>query len=143
MAVLLKGGNKGEYVECPHFYEEWTDESSELYVSADKEMFKIFNAYSPDAAKRDYESALAHYGVDNIIALTQKIRSIDSLKPILAPWKKDDCGIWKPDLESRYFTEDVPYGTKVIQEYADKIGIETPIIDFMISTVQSRIAASK
>ena len=137
LAVLLKGGRNGEYVDCPRFYADWTDESSELYVAADREMFTTFNAYSPEAAKHDYESALAHYGVDNTIALTQKIRSIDSLKPILAPWEKCEGGIWKPDLKSRYFTEDVPYGTEIIQEYADQAGIDTPVIDSLITTIKS------
>jgi hypothetical protein len=38
------------------------------------------------------------------------------------------CG----DFESRYFSEDVPFGTRVIQDYARRLGIETPVIDKVI-----------
>lgn len=134
--VLLGGGDNGRYKECPYFYAGWTDESSELYVAADKEMQKVFAACSPKAAECDYESVLSHYGVMTAQELTQKIRSIESFKPILAPWKQCDDGTWIPDYDSRYFTEDIPFGTQVIQAYARREGISTPVIDKMILTVQ-------
>ena len=132
LGVLLRGG---DYAQCPYFYAEWTDESSDMYVAADEEMHRVFEAYSSQAAKSDYESALAHYEVTCPKELTHKIRGIESLQAILAPWKKFADGMWRPDYESRYFTEDIPFGTKVIQDYARKIKVETPVIDSMIATV--------
>lgn len=135
LVELLKGGDNGRYTQCPYFYAEWTDASSELYVDADAEMFRVFKTYDAKAAAADYESALAHYESDTPTALTRKMRSIESLKPILAPWKQDGDGLWVPDFGSRYFTEDIPYGTKVIKNYAEKVGIRTPTIDYLISFV--------
>jgi hypothetical protein len=137
LVPLLYGGDEGRYTRCPYFYAEWTDESSELYVDADKEMYNVFVAYAPQSAKDDYESALAHYEVNTSEELTRKIRSIKSLQPILAPWRENEIGLWLPDFNSRYFSEDIPFGTKVIQDYALKKGIDTPVIDSLISRIES------
>lgn len=83
----------------------------------------------------DYESALVHYEVNDILDLSKKIRSIKSLHDILAPYCRANDGLWYPDFSSRYFTEDIPYGTKIIQQYAHKFGIATPVIDMLISKV--------
>lgn len=133
LCVLLKEGDRGRYPRCPLFYAEWTDESSRLYLRADAEMFAVFQSVAPEAALWDYESALDHYGVDSPEGLTQKMRSIESLKPILAPWKQLDDGVWTPDFSSRYFTEDIPFGTVCIQRQARRCGIPTPVIDSLVA----------
>lgn len=135
LKVLLEGGDKAKYAQCPYFYAEWTDESSELYITADHEMYSVFSKIAPEAARRDYESVFDHYNVTSVDALTQKIRSIESFKKILAPWKQDVDGVWVPDYESRYFKEDIPYGTKAIQSYARQLNIETPTIDILIREI--------
>lgn len=132
LVELLKGGDCGKYDRCPLFYAEWTDASSELYIKADEEMFNVFRAYAPECAMSDYESAFDHYEVSSSQALTQKIRTISSLKNILAPWVHIGDK-WEPDYKSRYFTEDIPFGTKMIQDYARKVGVKTPVIDDMIT----------
>lgn len=135
LVALLKGGDNGVYRECPYFYAEWTDASSRLFIKADEEMLAVFKAYSEEAAKTDYEPALVHYESTNVEELTRKFRSITALKPILAPWKQNAAGLWEPDFSSRYFTEDVPYGTKIIQDYARRVGVPTPTIDFLVDTI--------
>lgn len=133
LVELLKGGDCGKYDKCPLFYAEWTDASSEFYVKADEEMFNVFRAYAPECAMSDYESVFDHYEVSSTQALTQKIRTISSLKNILAPWMQIG-NKWEPDYKSRYFTEDIPFGTKIIQDYARKVGVKTPVIDDMIKS---------
>lgn len=136
LVELLEGGNNGSYAKCPMFYAEWGDLASELYVKADKEMAEVFRAYSPSAFEHDYESALAHYGVVSVRELTEKIRSIPPFKTIAAPWKTCDDRLWRPDFSSRYFTEDVPYGTKIIQQYAQRIGVAVPTIDYFVQRIE-------
>lgn len=135
LVELLRNGKDGVYSKCPYFYAEWTDRSSELYVNADAEMFEVFKAFSSEAAAADYESALSHYESSTPAELTRKIRGIASLRPILAPWKQLDSGLWAPDFSSRYFTEDIPFGTKVIQKYARKVGVKTPTIDYLVNAI--------
>ena len=38
---------------------------------------------------------------------------------------------WIPDFNSRYFTEDFPYGLKFIKETAAKQNMTTPVIDMV------------
>ena len=135
--------NKKGYQECPYFYREWGDEASKLYVSADIEMRDVFAVYSSEAMDSDYESALAHYNVGSVSCLAEKIRSIKALGSILAPYTKGNDGFWHPDLRSRYFTEDVPYGTKVIQKYAKRVGVPTPTVDFLIDSVMHQMQSGE
>ena len=132
LMVLL---DKPYYDRMPLFYEEWTDESSELYVKSDAEMLMVMQSYPEIDISKDYESALDHYGVSSISELTRKIRSIPSFRYIQAPYKLCD-GHYVPDLTSRYFTEDVAYGTVRIQQLARKAGVETPIVDMFVSKIQ-------
>ncbi len=135
LVELLQGGDNGVYTECPYFYAGWGDVASELYYKADKEMHFVIKSLNDSGAERDYESVFEHYEVGSIKALTEKIRSISAFKTILAPWTEDESGLWHPDFTSRYFTEDVPYGTKIIQGYARKANVETPTIDYLVEFI--------
>ena len=135
VVVLLRGGDGGCYSECPYFYAGWTDESSELYLKADEEARQVFHAYTTQQQFEDYEPVLRHYGVSSPVELTAKIRNIEGFRSILAPWQKIGEK-WRPDFSSRYFTEDVPYGTNVIRSYAHQFGLHTPVIDQLAITCQ-------
>lgn len=129
MAVLFKDWRKKEFAVNPLFYAEWTDASSELYIAADNEMFKVLRAADPTGAcEADYESVLDHYAVRTVAELTAKIRSIESFKSILAPMKHEGDQ-WVPDFDSRFFTEDVPYGLERIRALAEALKVATPIMD--------------
>lgn len=133
LMVLL---NNPWYNRMPLFYEEWTDESSELYVKSDKEMLTAMRKYPEIDISRDYESALDHYGVKSVTELTRKIRSIPSFIGIQAPYKPCN-GHYVPDLASRYFTEDVAYGTARIQRLARNREVKTPTIDMFVERINS------
>lgn len=133
LMVLL---DKPSYERMPLFYEEWTDESSELYVKSDAEMLAIMRKYPEVDIGRDYESAFDHYGVRSISELTHKIRSIPSFQGIKAPYRLDDLKRYVPDLTSRYFTEDVAYGTVRIKTMAQRVGVATPTIDMFVNRIQ-------
>ena len=134
-ARLVELMQNTSYDACPLFYAEWGDMASELYVAADKEMKTVFEACDQNAAQSDYESVLDHYEVSNSGELTRKMRSIKAFKKILAPYKQNEDGSWCPDFTSRYFTEDVPFGTCIIQQSARKVGVLTPVIDMLVSNV--------
>ena len=63
----------------------------------------------------------------------QKLRGIEAFKGIRSPMIRLSNGTWVPDLSSRYFTEDIPYGTRLIKNYALIKGIDTPIIDYFLA----------
>ena len=68
-------------------------------------------------------------------ALTRKIRCIPALRnipaPVLSP--PGDC---RPDLASRFFREDIPYGLLPVRAVAQLAGVETPAIDELLSWAQ-------
>lgn len=132
LVVLLQ---KASYDKIPLFYEDWTDESSRYYVASDKEMLAIMRCCEEVNIATDYESVMQHYEVTTIYDLTKKIRSIPGFRGIFAPYKEDSCGKYIPDLESRYFTEDVAYGTNIIQKLGREHGILTPVIDMFVDTI--------
>jgi len=136
LVVLLQGGEDGHYADCPYFYAQWTDRSSELYINADKELKECFNVCDPLGVNRDYESVMDHYCVRSPHEMTKKIRSIMAFKAIKAPWILTRRG-WGPDFSSRYFTEDIPFGTMVIQDCARIKGVNVPTIDYMVKEIVS------
>lgn len=132
LVVLFRDWRNRVFDRNPLFYAEWTDESSELYIKADAEMRAVIEAADPTGACRaDYESVLAHYGVETPQGMTEKLRSIEGFKAILSPMRELPDGTWVPDLESRYFTEDIE-GTCAIQSFARRFGVPTPTIDDLV-----------
>lgn len=135
MVVLFRDWQNKTYSYNPPFYAEWTDESSMLYLAADLEMREVMERCPEIDFEADYESVLDHYGVRDAEELTRKIRSISSFKAILSPMREEN-GAWVPDFGSRYFTEDIPFGTKAIQAWARHFGVDTPTIDYMVESVE-------
>lgn len=132
LVVLFRDWRNRVFDRNPLFYAEWTDESSELYIRADAEMREVIEAADPTGAcQTDYESVLAHYGVSTACEMTAKLRSIEGFKTILSPMRELPDGAWVPDLESRYFTEDIE-GTLAIKSYARRFGVPTPTIDELV-----------
>jgi hypothetical protein len=127
---LYSLGNGSEFWKKPPlFYGEWDDYSSELFIKSDNELFNLFNNISAI----DFScmtTALEHYESTNAVELTQKIRSIESLKRIKTPTTIINAN-YMLDFSSRYFIEDFPYGIALISVVAKKYGIETKCIDMI------------
>jgi len=122
-----------KYDRVPLFYEEWNDESSQILINCDKELHNVLNKISLDTSY--IRPILEHYESTNYIEMTNKIRSISSFKGLKTPCiKESDRFI--PDLQSRYFTADIPYGLIVIKSFAMIYSVNTPTIDLIISWYQ-------
>lgn len=105
------------------FYKEWTVDASQMLIAMDKEFMQLLNVLpvTPGAIP----SLLEYYESHDASSLTEKIRSIVAFQDITSPMKEVDGG-WVPDFESRYFTEDFPYGLKIIIDLAKEKNIQTP-----------------
>ncbi len=114
------------FPRCPYFYEEWTDEASDLLIRMDRELFDLIGVLpvNPGFIK----PILEYYESSDACSLTSKIRSIESFKRILSPMTETDGG-FTPDFTSRYFVEDFGYGLKYIYELAKKHSVVTSVID--------------
>lgn len=136
LVVLFRDWQKKVFTRNPFFYAEWTDESTDLYIKADEEMFAVLKAADPTGAcEKDYESVLNHYGVTSAAELTKKLRSIECFRSITSPMRELSDGTWIPDFTSRYFTEDI-VGLRAIQAFARRILVPTPTIDLLIFRIR-------
>lgn len=118
------------------FYEEWTDEASELLIAMDKEFQALLDTLP--VTKGSIPTILDYYESHDAPSLTKKLHSIKAFQGIFSPMKAVKEG-FVPDFQSRYFTEDFPYGLKLIQTVAKKQGVPTPVIDKVMAWGSQRI----
>lgn len=104
------------YDKIPLFYEDWNIETSELLLKCDDEVQNLCKKIS--CFDLSYVNSLRiHYESQNAYALTEKIKSIKGFKGLKSPEKIVNGG-YIPDLDSRYFTADFPYGLSILVQIA-------------------------
>jgi len=134
---LFKDYNPEEgYERIPLFYEEWDLDSSNILVALDKEVQDMCQLMPMDLS--DVRSLLVHYESTDALQLKNKICSIKSFKGLATP-QVEINGKVHPDLESRYFTADFPYGLLILKAFANICKIETPMMNEVIGWYQKLI----
>lgn len=106
------------------FYKEWTDEASQMLIDMDGEFFQLLDKLNVHSLP----TLLDYYESTDASSLTRKIKSIPAFQTITSPMKQVEGG-WVVDFESRYFTEDFPFGLRWIKDLAIKNDIHTPMIE--------------
>ena len=106
------------------FYKEWTDAASEIIIDMDAEFFRLLDALGVHGI----QPLLVYYECSDAMSLTRKIASIPAFQSINSPMTETANG-WKVDFNSRYFTEDFPYGLRWIRDLSVEHGISIPVID--------------
>ena len=114
------------YDRVPMFYEEWTEEAAELYLAMDNELQALLEQLP--VRKGSIPTVLDYYESTDAHSLARKLRSIEAFKGIRAPMK-EVAGSFVPDLQSRYFTEDFPYGLAFVYRLTHEKDIPSPTID--------------
>ena len=112
------------------FYSDWSNDASEILFSCDEELQQLCRAL-PELDLTRVKSLKEHYESDTPEKLTKKLRSIEAFKNIKAPMVQLPGG-YRPDLESRYFLEDFPYGLCIIKGFCEITGVPTPAIDIVL-----------
>lgn len=110
------------------FYKEWTDEASQLLIDMDAEFFQLLDKLNVHSLP----TLLDYYESTDAASLTRKIQSIPAFQTITSPMKQVEGG-WMVDFESRYFTEDFPFGLKWIRELCYKYRLYAPKISEVYS----------
>ena len=116
-----------EYAAVSLFYEEWTEAAAQLYIDMDKEFQGLLHhiGVRPDAVP----DVLTYYESHDAVSLAAKLRSIAAFKGIASPMTKGKNGGFVPDFNSRYFTEDFPWGMRFIVQVAHEQNLSLPIIE--------------
>jgi hypothetical protein len=108
------------------FYEEWTKEAAQLLIDMDEEFFNLLKLLP---VSEDYlPRILDYYESRDAESLARKLSSIQGFKGITSPMVEIENG-WVADFNSRYFTEDFPYGLQFIWRLAHQHGVSVPNID--------------
>lgn len=115
------------YDRIPSFYSEWTDESSSLLIACDKELQSMCHALK-GLDLVGIRPLTEHYESNDSEQMTAKIRSIIAFSKIKTPMISNNGG-FIPDLNSRCFLEDFPFGLCIIKAFCDIVGLDTPNID--------------
>lgn len=119
--TMFGGENEGKiYTRIPLFYEEWTEAAAELYIKMDEEFFRLLKVLP--VSEGFLPTALDYYESYDAKSLAAKLSSIQGFKGIASPVIQTHGG-YLPDFESRYFTEDFPYGLKYIWQLAHENNI--------------------
>lgn len=127
----LFGSGNEVYDRPVLFYEEWNDEASELLIAMDREFFGLLDKLP--VSRGFLPTILEYYESRDAASLTAKISSIKAFKGIYSPMVQGSDGLWHPDMESRYFKEDFPYGLRFIHDLAMEYNVKTPTIDRIYS----------
>lgn len=112
------------YDSVPLFYEGWNNETSELLLKCDEEVQQLCRALNQFDLTY-VKSLRIHYESPTADALTKKIKSIKGFKGLTSPTVKV-AGGYIPDLNSRYFTADFPYGLSILVQICNFVGLEVP-----------------
>ena len=116
-----------KYKSLPLFYEQWDDDSSSMLIKMDDELFLIIDALKDKGLTvSEIKPLLEYYDSFDASSLTRKLTSIVAFKGIGTPSVKNDDGTYSPDLASRYFTADFPYGLDILLSFGKVMGLELP-----------------
>lgn len=125
LKTIFSNYKKGmTYASIPLFYEDWTDDTSELLFKCDEEvqiLCKTLNMFELSGVK----SLKIHYESDSPEALTRKIQSIEGFRGIGTPHITTEKG-YIPDLDSRYFKADFLYGLTILIQIAELFEVPVP-----------------
>ena len=112
-----------EYDSLPLFYEEWDMETSLLLNKMDNELFDLINHLKKHGLNiNQIVPLLEHYESKNEEQMVKKLRSIKSLQGLTTPSIKNENNKLIPDLKSRYFTADFPYGLDILISFCKYFG---------------------
>jgi hypothetical protein len=118
----------------PGFYEDWTDETSDIMLKCDSELELILNQLN-ELDMSSITSLKKHYESTDVESMTAKIKSIESLKNIKSPMLETKDG-FVIDWNSRYFQSDFPQGLIIIKSIAKIVNTSSPNIDRVIMWYQ-------
>jgi len=127
------------YDRVPGFYSEWTLEASRLYIAMDNELQLTLKSLGLPAGC--IPTVLDYYESTDAASLTRKLCSIAAFQGIPSPMRVCQDGRYEPDFNSRYFTEDFPYGLRFARDVARQNGVACPhmdeVMDWGLSRLQS------
>lgn len=136
--------------KAPLFYQGVDDKAVEYVNYVNNELVKISETLATKYPKLGIQKLCSmqdwlidHYG-DQVVdksSLLSCLQTNMAYDGLTHPCTENRDGHYVPDFGYRYTTEDVPYGLLVFREIGRLVGVETPVIDEIITWAQSKIDA--
>lgn len=123
---MWHGWDGTPYDHCILFYKEWTEDAAQWLIDMDAEFMRLLGKLPMN--QKAVPPLLEYYESTDAKSLAAKLSSIKAFETIKAPMKETENG-WIPDFESRYFTEDFPFGLRFIVDLSRTYGLDTPKIN--------------
>eukprot|EP01015_Nassula_variabilis_P023881 TRINITY_DN4507_c0_g1_i6.p1 TRINITY_DN4507_c0_g1~~TRINITY_DN4507_c0_g1_i6.p1 ORF type:complete len:210 (+),score=36.52 TRINITY_DN4507_c0_g1_i6:108-737(+) len=127
--------------QVPFLYEDMDDISADMLQKLDDEIQMIKNAIQQKNSFTDLSSVLPlkeriifQYGeqIANKSNLKEVFRTNQGYKTARVPVRQVENGKVIPEINSRLFFEDIPYGLCILKDLAELLNLSTPAIDLMI-----------
>jgi len=121
------------------FYRDWDPTASACLLALDNELEQVRQSFGARLAP----SAHAHFGVSRVNELTPLIRGSSVLHGIGLPILQGGAigRASRPDLTSRFFQEDIPYGLAPQYRMAQQAGIATPVMRMLLDWATTLMTA--
>ncbi|MGL5764008.1 MAG: NAD/NADP octopine/nopaline dehydrogenase family protein [Sarcina sp.] len=126
------------YPEHSLFYEGWGSVASQTLLDLDEELKSIVKSLNVNNAflTSDFEEIKLRYDIQTAEQLSEKIQNAIGFLTIKTPMISENEG-FVPDLESRYFTEDLEYGLCIIKAFAELCNLEVKTVDKVVYWAQN------
>lgn len=134
--------------EAPLFYQGIDEVQADYMLNASKEVVATAQKIHQHKSEVDmssvtdiFQSILEYY--DDTITdksnLMMAMRTNSAYKGLVHPMKSIGTNQLVPDFNSRYLSEDIPFGLVVLKGIAEIVGQETPVIDEILLWCQEKL----
>lgn len=112
------------------YWREWTDECSRMLFRMSAEMKSVCSSLPLDLS--EVKGIPEYYEVSTPEEFTCKVHGIPSFHNLTLPMIQLSDNSYIPNLKSRFFTEDFPFGVAMLKGLAKLTGTATPTIDILL-----------
>lgn len=119
-----------DYNQPLKFYTEWNDDTSRMLFEYDCELQTICKALTP-LDMSEVVPLPVYYEAPTPEQMTKKLKSIRAFEAVMVPLKQTGSR-YVPDMDSRMFVEDYPFGVCVIKDFARIANVKTPTVDLLL-----------
>lgn len=131
--------------DVPYFYRDWDELSSNVLRGVDNDytairaaIFKVHPEWDSVYNLNYLELEHWSYGSHNPDVTASFVNSA-TLGQIKPPVIREGDGLWRLDVEHRFFRDDFEFGLGIAKEYAHKYHCETPSIDRLMGWFEDEI----
>jgi hypothetical protein len=137
------GGYWPSLEEVPYFYRDFDDLSADNIRQLDDDYSKVRDAVRKRFPNLPFKYMLGYLDLERLshtsenFDIKKSLKESKQLASIKTPTVETEDGKRALDINSRFFTDDIPYGVLIAKWLAEELDVETPFIDEIIMWAQN------